>query len=135
MKRYYISPIVGPNAKGTYYPLVKDLLNLAEGEGFVATIKTNPDGTPALPWCLVNVNAANHLPLLADLRIKPMPDFPLDGKVAAIQKLTRDSMTAALANLGIDTAFISRADGYREILRTVGQIHDPAFDENNFDTL
>lgn len=93
MKRYYISPIVGTGAEDDpYRPKVADY-----GVSWVGVIPSNPDtGRPVYPWCLALVEAINHASLLADRDIKPLPDFPLDGKVSAINKATRNRMSADL---------------------------------------
>lgn len=130
MKRYYISPIVGTGAEDDpYRPKVADY-----GVSWVGVIPSNPDtGRPVYPWCLALVEAINHASLLADRDIKPLPDFPLDGKVSAINKATRNRMSADLQGQGIDTSFIGSADGYRDVIRGIGRSLAASFDENGFD--
>lgn len=129
MKRYYISPIIGDGSiDNPYRPKVADY-----GVPWAGLIPTDQDGKPVAVWALVLVSAANHAKLLADKDIHGLPDFPLDGKVSAIQNATKNVMKARLAARGIDTAFIDGTDGYREVVRGIGRKLQADFDENNFD--
>lgn len=128
-KRYYISPIIGDGSiDNPYRPKVAD-----HGVAWSGAIPTGPDGKPVKPWALVIVAAKNHAPLVADRDLDALPDFPLDGKVSAIQTATKNAMKNKLAARGIATAFIDGTDGYREVIRGVGRMLEPTFDENNFD--
>ena len=114
-----------------YRPKVADY-----GVDWVGTIPTHPDtGKPVFTWTLVLVNTVNHGKLLADNSIDAMPDFPLDGKVSAINTATKNAMISKLQARGIDTAFVSNADGYRDVIRGIGQKLEPSFNENNFDVM
>jgi hypothetical protein len=130
MKRYYISPIIGDGTEeNPFRPKVAD-----HGVAWVGSIPSDPDtGHPLFAWTLVLVNAINHGPLLADQTIDAMPDFPLDGKVNAINTATKNAMLSKMQARGINTEFIGNADGYRDVIRGVGQKLEPTFSENNFD--
>lgn len=132
MKRYYISPVIEvPSAEfGTEYRT-----KIADyGVPSVAVIPSDPvTGKPLATWALVLVSTNNHGAILADATIDALPDFPLDGKVSAIQTATKNAMISKLQARGIDTAFIGSADGYRDVIRGIGQKFEPAFNENNFD--
>lgn len=130
MKRYYLSDIIGDGTEeNPFRPAVADL-----GVAWSGSIPTDPDtGKPLKTWALVIVSAANHAALRADNRIAALPDFPLDGKVSAINTTTKNGMLNALTKRGIDTSFVGNADGYRDVIRGVGRAADPVFDENNFD--
>lgn len=130
MKRYYISPIVGTGDEtDPYRPKVAD-----HGVSWVGVIPSDPvTGKPISTWALVVVEAINHAALLADSAIDALPEFPLDGKVSAINTGTKNTMVSRLQARGIDTAFIGNSDGYRDVIRGIGVQLDPTFNENNFD--
>lgn len=130
MKRYYISPIIGDGTEfNPFRPKIADY-----GVAWVGSIPSDPNtGQPLFNWTLVMVNAVNHGTVLADNAIDALPDFPLDGKVSAINTATKNAMLTKLEARGIDTAFIGNADGYRDVIRGIGQKLEPTFSENNFD--
>lgn len=130
MKRYYISPIIGDGSEfDPFRPKIADY-----GVSWVGVIPNDPaTGLPLFSWCLVRVEAINHGVILADNTIDALPDFPLDGKVSAINTATKNRMMTALANRGIDTSFVGNSDGYRDVIRGVGRVLEPSFDENNLD--
>lgn len=128
-KRYYISPIVGDGSiDNPYRPKVAD-----HGVAWSGAIPTGPDGKPLKPWALVIVAAKNHAALIADPDIDDLPDFPLDGKVSSVHTATKNAMKAKMEKRGIATGFVDGTDGYREVIRGIGKLLDPTFDENNFD--
>lgn len=129
MKRYYICDIIGDGTEeNSFRPSVAD-----EGVSWVGPIPSDPvTGRPLSTWALVLVAAPEHGKLCNKPGIDPLPDFPLDGKVSAINTATKNAVDAMLARRGIAASFGS-ADGYRDAVRAVGRENDPAFDENNFD--
>ena len=131
-KRYYLSPIIGTGDENNpYRPKVADY-----DVRWAGVIPSDPlTGAPLHPWCLVLVATQNHGQLTADQTINALPDFPLDGKVSAIQTSVKNTMLAKLQARGIDTSFINGTDGYREVIRGIGRTIEPAFDENNFDVV
>lgn len=130
MKRYYLSPIIGTGSEFDAYRPKVDTYGVAWAGG----MKRNPTtGVPVFAWMLVIVEAKNHTPLLLDPDIYGLPDFPLDGKVSAIQTNTKNAMIAALQARGIDTALVGSADGYRDVLEGIGKTQEPTFDINNLD--
>lgn len=130
MKRYYLSPIIGTGAEDDpFRPKIADY-----GVRWVGSIPSDPTtGRPLFTFALALVAAANHASILADQAIDALPDFPLDGKVSAINTGTKNRMVAALQARGIYTAFIGNSDGYRDVIRGIGKALDPDFDENHFD--
>jgi hypothetical protein len=56
-------------------------------------------------------------------------------KVSSIHTATKNNMVAKLKQLKIDTSFIQTTDGYREVIRGIGRINNPLFDENNFEVV
>lgn len=130
MKRYYISTIIGDGSEfDPFRPKIADY-----GVSWVGVIPSDPTtGQPLFPWTLVLVEAISHASLLADRDITPLPDFPMDGKVSAINTATRNRMVADLQAQGVDTSFIGSADGYRDVIRGIGRALEASFDENGFD--
>ena len=130
MKRYYLSPIIGDGTEfDPFRPKVAD-----HGVAWVGSIPSDPNtGHPLFGWTLVLVDAVNHGKILADQTIDALPDFPLYGKVSAINTATKNAMLGKLQARGIDTAFVGNADGYRDVIRGIGQKLEATFSENNFD--
>lgn len=132
MRRYYISTIIGDGSEfDSFRPKIADY-----GVSWVGIIPSDPTtGQPLFPWTLVLVEAINHAAILADKAIDALPDFSLDGKVSAINTGTKNNMISALQARGIDTAFIGRSDGYRDVIRGIGKVLDPNFNTNQFDVV
>lgn len=127
MKRYYLCDVItrsDPDLGTVREPAVA-----AYPVNWSAVISDGKD------FALVIVAAKNHAPLLADSRIKALPDFPLDAKVQAMQSATKSAFRALLSSRGAPTAVLDNADGYRDAIRGVGRVLDGAFDENNFDAI
>ena len=126
MKIYYLSRLV-PVGLG-----VGPQVTIYQSLG-VSMAHTIPSAAVLNDWALSIVSALDHTPILADARIIALPVFPFDVKVSSMNRATRDQMVAGLASFGIDTSFVASADGFREVIRTLGLSRDPAFHENNFD--
>lgn len=98
-----------------------------------------PDGTSvayemsdALNWALVVVtNPIGFVPP-AGFDADSMPDFPLDAKLTAMQTNTRNQMIGRLAARGIDTSFVGSSDGFRDVIRSLGLLHNQNFREDSF---
>lgn len=132
MKRYYVCDIIGDGSFENPYRAA-----VADGTVNAAVTMPNSDpntGAPLGNWCLCMVATGNHARLNGRAGIDAMPDFPLDGKVSAIQTATRNAVSARLSARGIPDVF-SNSDGYREVIRKLGQQLQPDFSENNFDIL
>lgn len=129
-KRYYISDIILVTGSDFdyYAPAVADL-----GVNWVGAIESGPDGKPLYTDCIVMVNTPNHAVLRSDPRIDSLPDFPLDGKLNAINGPTKSNMDAALTRRGFDLTGINSSDGYRDVLQKIGQQRSAAFDIDKFD--
>jgi hypothetical protein len=137
VKRYYLCDIYGDGnidgentpTTGPYRPAVADL-----GVAWVGSIPTGQDGRPLHDWALVLVASNDHAKLRGAKGIDPLPDFPMDGKVSAINQETKVAMKSAMTKRGLPaSAIVDGKDGYREVVRTIGQALEPAFDENKFD--
>ncbi|HEU4753964.1 MAG TPA: hypothetical protein VFU47_12720 [Armatimonadota bacterium] len=131
-KRYYLCPIVGGTSwNDPYRPLLSGQPGVT---GTVSVIENDPaTGKPLFDWCLCLVASQNHALLRGLPGVDPLPDFPLDGKVSAINNATRSQMLTRLQARGLDTSFVQNADGYREVVRGIGRHLSPNFDENAFD--
>ena len=134
-KRYYLSNIVGTGDESDpYRPAVADL-----GVNWVGSIPTHPEGhpdygKPVHTWALVMVAAKDHAAVRTHPGVDSLPDFPLDGKVSAINQATKGLMKAALVRRGLDAdALVDAKDGFRDVIRGIGRALEPVFDENRFD--
>lgn len=127
-KRYYVCNIIGVGSdEDPFRPAVADF-----GVSWVASILSGDDGHPVYADCLALVETADHTKLRNAVGVTPMPDFPLDGKLSAIQNGTKNAMMSALGTRGFDTTALGNADGYRDVLQSVGRQRDPAFDVDKF---
>jgi len=138
MKRYYVCDIIGDgqSPETAYRPAIADIVDpQTHLRAFEISVesKVNPDGTPALPWCLVIAAGQNHA--LADgvQGIDGLPDYPLDVRLSAMHTPTKLAAFARLSARGVDTTSLSNADGYRDVVRTLGRLHNSIFDEDAFD--
>ena len=129
-KKYYVSAIIGDGTEeNPFRPAVAD-----HGVSWVGSIKSDPvTGHPIHADCLVLVAAQNHAQLRGDNRITAMPDFALDGKMSAINTVTKNGMINALKKRGFDTSTIGNTDGYRDALHDIGKQRDPDFNIDKFD--
>lgn len=127
-KRLYICDIVGSDSEG-YGPAVDSVTS-----NWSAVIPTGPDGRPLHSWCLVIVASKDHTELRNKASIDPLPDFPMDVKVEAMNAATKGQMKAALTKRGLNAnAMVDGKDGWREVVRGIGRALDASFDENKFD--
>lgn len=129
MKRYYVCDIIGDGTdENPFRPAVADF-----PVSWVGSIQTGDDGRPVHSDALVIVSTDDHARLRNAAGITPLPDFPLDGKVSAIQNGTKNAMIAALAARGFDTSAIGASDGYRDAIIEIGRQRDPSFNVDKFD--
>jgi len=140
MKRYYVCKIIGDGSyESPYRAAIADIVDQKtklRAFTFAATIKSDPaTGKPVLPWCLVIAAGADHSLVQGNPDIDPMPDFPLDAKLAAMDTDTKIATLDKLSARTIDTTTLSNADGYRDLIRSLGQKHVATFDENKFDVV
>ena len=134
MKRYYLAEIesfeivpgmTGYRCRASAYPD----MTFEGGE-----IITDPiTGIPTNKFALVLVKSRDHARIINDPLMHPLPDVALDVKVSSIHTPTKTAMIAMLKSLGVDTSWIGTTDGYREVIRGIGKINNPQFDENRFD--
>jgi len=132
VKRYYLCPIIGAGTDLDPYRLA--IQDYPDTPFEMGEIPVDPEtGIPTVKWGLVLVGGKYHGKFVKDAHMKPLPDYPLDGKVSGIHTLTKNKMLSDMESLGIDTAFVGNADGYREVIRGLGRQINPGFDENDFD--
>lgn len=129
MKRYYVCDLVGDGSEeNPFRPVIANFPVAWSG-----SIPTGVDGRPVHKDCLVIVSTEDHAALRNAAGVVPLPDFPLDGKMSAIQNGTRNTMLSALVARGFDTTSIGNADGYRDALSEIGRQRDPLFNIDKFD--
>lgn len=130
-KRFYLCKVFGDGSiDNPYRPAVAD-----HGVSWAGQIATDDTGKPIYDWALCVVEAKAHAKLIADPAIDALPDYAMDAKVSAMHTPTKTAMKAALAKRGIETDWVNNADGFREVIRNLGKLHDARFDENDFDVV
>lgn len=106
----------------------------------------NANGTPFWPegtsksyvdyagknYTLCKVTHAKSVPIPVDPDIFPMPEFSPDAKVQSMHGPTLQAMKNAMTARGISPAFVDGVDGYREVIRKIGQTLKVDFDESYF---
>jgi len=129
-KRYYLCDIIGDGSEyDSFRPAVADL-----GVSWVGSIPTGEDGKPLNTWALVMVATQDHAAVRGTPGVDSLPDFPMDGRVSAINGTTKGLMKAAMTRRGLNAnALVDGTDGYRDVIRGIGRSIDLTFDENKFD--
>lgn len=129
-KRYYISKIVGDGLTQatSYRPKIADY-----GVSWTGSIETDANGKPIHTHVLVMVATKNHSVIRNDVDIEELPDFPLDGKVNAIQTIAKTKMFSTLTAKGFNVTGLDNKDGYRDVLQAVGEQRQTGFNIDNFD--
>lgn len=94
-------------------------------------IGLDANGQPTSTWALCVLDSDAHSAAIADNDCIPLPQFGLDAKVSAMHTPTKQSMLTRMQAFGIDTAFVSNSDGFRDVIRGLGRAHNAAFDENS----
>ena len=94
------------------------------------SINIGPDGQPTQTWALAIIDAEDHTTANKDPDCIMLPMYALDIKMSAMHVPTKTAMLNRLAAFGIDTGAFSAADGFRDIVRALGQANNAAFDEN-----
>ena len=100
------------------------------GHVVTANVALASDGTLIEDWALCVVDSEDHAGLIKDPDIIAFPQYALDAKVSAMHTATKTAMVNRLKAKKIPTDFIGNADGFREVIRTIGRLHNPAFDED-----
>lgn len=125
-KRYYLCELdITVDEDGTIY---RDPCILKYGGDCAAVGPMDPQ----INYTLVLFEAKNHGQVVSDPRIRPLPEFPLDGRVNALSTAAQNALNNALSRFQVPIS-VSQADGYRQVVRNIGRYLDPTFDENNFD--
>lgn len=126
-KRYYISKIeIIETDEGREVRCVAGKY----GTLVAQNIELDQNGDPIADWALCVLESDNHAAAIADKDVTPLPQYSLDAKVSAMHTPTKSAMVNAFKARGITTDWIGNADGFREVVRTLGKMHNPAFDEN-----
>lgn len=136
-RRYYLTTLIGAN---TYADPIRTTIEARIRElqvadpAYAASIATAmPANARPGDTVLALLNVPDHTPFLADPRNDPLPEFPLDGRVAAIHGPTKAAMVAAMERRRIPTDDVDRADGFRDVIRSLGRRGKPEFNEDAFD--
>jgi len=126
-KRYYVSKVeLIEGEDGLEARVVAAKYGTIAAQG----IDIGPDGQPTQTWALAIIDAENHTLANSDPDCILLPAFALDSKVASMHTATKSAMLNRLNGFGIDTSVFNNADGFRDIVRKLGQANNSAFDEN-----
>jgi hypothetical protein len=140
-KRYYLSPIVREEQTDTdpetgetettvrYLPKVAILLRGVADARIGSVIGQQTGDVFDPPWALVVVDAPDHGVALNDRDLDVLPAFPLDARMTAMQNATRTAMINRLRARGVNVDAVGNADGYRDVIKIIGQRVRPEFDE------
>jgi hypothetical protein len=128
-KRYYLCDVIGDGTEyNPFRPAVADA-NVSWVGDIPVDLQT---GQPLYAWALVLVATDKHQSLRSDSRINALPDFPLDGRMNAINNAAAAGLTTALQKRGISVNWGGTA-GYRDVLQEVGRRNNANFNIDNFD--
>lgn len=133
-KRWIISNIVADQDPdlGTFYRMAIQRypnLHYAFGE-----IPSDPvTGLPTKTFGFALVASADMARFKDDPEIDVLPDFPLDGKIAAMHGPTKTALKAMLTKHGIASSYADNADGFRDVIRAIGKEINTTFVEDSFD--
>lgn len=138
MKRYYVCKVIGDGLEPetAFRPAIADIVDPKTGQpafSYSVVIGNDAAGRPTKDWCLVLAAGKDHRLVAGSPDIDALPDYPLDAKMSAMHAPTRSAAVAKLQARGIDTSRFANADGYRELVRALGQDQDPSFHEDKFD--
>jgi hypothetical protein len=131
-KQYYICEIIGDGSDfNPYRPAVAD-----SNVSWTASIPSDPTtGVPLYENCLAIVGTSNHGVLNNNSKIDALPDFPMIGKLSAMQGKAKADMDTMLTKRGFSTANVQASDGYKDLLQAIGKQRDTAFDISIFDVI
>lgn len=162
MRRYFLSKLVTRTIdEENYTELAIDLQFHADGSQFwpLGTARTharapgqnwgltlvdvsqafrlfmNPSGSPVLDPQGKPVTVPLLLPTVpvpTDPNVYAMPEHGMDTKISTIHLPTLMSLRTFIGAIGLDPNIIDNSDGYRSLIRTLGRVGDPGFDENTF---
>jgi hypothetical protein len=122
IRRWYLAPIVGRGT--TDDPFHAETL----GHGGSALIPSRADGHPRHAHALVLVSSTQHADLEADPGILPLADLSdLDTDVSDLPAEKRAWLIAAAESRGVSSDGLAR-----EIVRRIGELLEPTFDERGW---
>lgn len=128
--RYYLCDVIGAGTEDS--PYRADLADAPGINGISAVIASGPDGRPLYPYALCVVEADDHQQLRTRPGVDALPEVSLDTRANAISQAARSRMDAALSRRGIPSGGVDTAEGYRDLIRVLGQRLEPAFDPDRF---
>lgn len=133
MKRWVISKIVLDDVSGeSVYRMA--IQRYPDFSYVFGEIPTDPEtGIPTKEFGFALVASDDMHRFADDPDVYVLPDFPLDAKVGAMHAATKTKMRSYLAKYGIPTSIADNADGFRDVIRGIGQIINPNFIEDSFD--
>ena len=128
MKRYVITHLIEVYDENEGSIVRKPDLP-ADVTNWVAAV---PQGANAGEWVLVKAAGRDLRSLNTHPDIEVLPDFPHDAKISAMGKTAKDKMFNGIARVA-PLLNLDGVDGYRDVIRRLGQSRQPTFHEDNFD--
>lgn len=132
-KRVYLSPV---QDFGGEDGLMATVLRMPDGSqrptraGTVAQIiATGEAGGLAKPWCMVFADFIDQQAALAVPGVFAMPEIDYDAKVSTMSGAASTAMYVAFAERGIPIETAPSQRAYRLVIRALGNILAPGFDE------
>lgn len=145
MKRWYIVDVIGDGTEQDPQRLaIAHIPDLAIEYG---GIPVDPNtGVKLQDWSLCLVSTSAHSILRGRGDCFPLPDFPLDGKMSAMHSptklefrvLVQQRLASRVGRSQVDADALAAdmfgtADGYRDVLQSLGKECDIAFDVDSYD--
>jgi len=95
-------------------------------EGYTRDLVMNSD---THNWALMKITYADYSEVNGKPGVSRLPDYPFDAKMNAMAQATRTALTATLTTYNIPTTCLTGADGYRDVIRCIGRVIKPEFNE------
>lgn len=131
-KRIYISPILQLGGEDGNVPAVRrdgDAIRPTRAGTVETLMAIGPDGHPTVPWCLVFADFVDQAAALSVPGVFAMPEVSYDAKVSTMSGATATAMFNAFSERGIPLDIAPSERAYRRVVRALGQMLEPAFDE------
>jgi hypothetical protein len=92
-------------------------------------IAINPDGTLGKTWGLVFADFEDQSDALAVPGVYAMPEVEYDARVSTMSGATSTAMFLAFTERGIPLTIAPSERAYRQVIRALGRLIEPGFDE------
>jgi hypothetical protein len=132
-KRIYLSPIQNFGGEDGLMATVLRMPNGSQRPCKPGTVEQvisqNPDGSLAATWGMVFADFVDQAEALAVPGVYAMPEIDYDARVSTMSGATQTEMFNAFAARGIPLDIAPSERAYRRVVRALGNILAPGFDE------